>query len=271
MVEIYLDEVQGASGEAHVTQGASWTRVVTFTGLDASLFTAPTAELFQTVCDLCAMDTRIGPLGSPCPDISKPTFLERMIPEVIAPDAVRVRLVYRGFAELQIEFSSTLVPYPTNKDKDGNDMSVSYTFPDDYFNRQWRAKTDEAVVTINLGKPETTVTLRYTAIANESQTASEVVMSFIQTYMGKVNASTWESFPGDARTWLCESVRANSRDGGTTYELALTFHYREQTWDEYVVYLRPDTGTPPSDLEADVGKKTYRVRKEIDFPRLPGT
>ena len=57
-----------------------------------------------------------------------------------------------------------------------------------------------------------------------------------------------------------------------TLNFEFEFEYREETWDQVVVYIDPDTGKAPPDLEEDVGFKRIEFYPALDFNgRFPST
>jgi hypothetical protein len=90
-----------------------------------------------------------------------------------------------------------------------------------------------------------------------------------RTYVGKVNAGSWSRDPGAlARTWLCTAITGRSTDGGSTYEVNYQFQYREETWDETVVYMDTETGRPAVGITDGDGIEEYIIYQTANFNAL---
>lgn len=300
-IEVDLEKINGGSAVQHIQQGTSVTRIATVSGLATTGVT--TGSLCQAAIN--AVVTIVGDRGSACPDIPSPNFLESFSPHVIGPGVVEVRISYKGLPMLQIEFGTTLSQVETNLDIDSHVLFVQYQYPSDYINShpdlQGRAQPITQYGTIQRSIQETTWTMRYTVtadrggdippgfsegdggyipIANPSggagsggglTTATGLVMAFAQYYVGMINAGVWDSAPGAARTWLCESLRASSRDGGRSYEVSVTFHYRSDTWDFLLLFQDPFEGKTPTALIEGMGRKKVKNYKVGTLPVMPPT
>lgn len=265
---VYLDKIDGSAASGAVMAGATVTRIATVDGLPAGI-TVDAGALFDAAA--VAVLGVTGPLGSPCPNISAPTYLDNYTLDSISVGVVKIRLNYKGFPVVSVELATCLETVDTNLDNEGTVLSVEYTYPSDYFPdpRNVRGKTITQGGVAPKRISETAFILKYTVTAAGDTSASDIVLTFSQAYCGSVNISVWSSAPGGARTWICESARGISRDGGHTYELTVTFRYRSDTWDTLLVFINPDTGKPPHDLEAGTGYKKVRIQDEGVLPIMP--
>lgn len=266
-VSVYLDLLEGAAGSHHIVAGWGITRVATITGLKPVwVGQQDTGQLLQQA--LTELVKITGERGSPCPSIGVPTYLEQFIPEVVTPEVVKIRIVYKGYPAAQIEFDTCLTQVETNVDKDGNLISVQYKYPSNYVldpRKAGKTIPQGGFVTRPKGEPKYSV--RFMATSGLASVTALCAME------GYVNKSAWPvgTIPGAARTWLCSSVRAVSKDGGFSYEICMTFQYREEGWDPLVVFINPDDGKPPPDLVIGTGSKNPKVAKETTFPTFEFT
>lgn len=261
---IYIDTINAAQATQHILSGTS----VVVTAVLDSVAGITTGDLVQNaISDMIAFR---GAIGSSCPGIDAPNFLESITPEVVGAGQVKIRLSYKGFPTLQIEIGTCLSTADANKDKDDKEIFVEFTYPKKYLEDPRKAgKKIQQGGFIQRAVQETTFQLKYLVTGGGGSTASSLVLNFAQTYVGMVNKDPWGSAPGAARTWLCESVRGISRDGGLSYEVTVTFHYRKKTWDFLVVFINPDTGKPPKGLKKDSGYKLVRGYDEGTLPVMP--
>lgn len=274
----YIDIINGGTATDHIVAGTTVSVIAVYDFVAGT----DTATVLQN-CFTDIYSTRA--LGSSCPGISAPNYLESVTPETIGASQVRMRLNYKGLPALQIEIGTCLTQADSNTDKDGNVIFVTYNYPAGYTQNPQNAGVQiKQGGMISKQIQETTFSLKYivgalgTPMTSGYQTASAVVLNFAQTYVGTVNMSVWGSAPGGARCWLCESVRGVSHNGGLTYEVTTTFHYRKGYdssgaggWDFLLIFINPDDGKPPSDLVKDVGYKHVRGYTEGTLPVMPPT
>jgi len=266
---VAIDIIDGGTSSQHVVQGRKVTRIAKVYGLVAPLGGTQQDLLNAAVQQVQAIT---GPLGSQCPgEPNGSTYLEEFIPELLSTDVVQVRIVYKGYPQIQIEFNGSLSTVQANLDANGDPITVEYTYPSDYvLNERLRGQTIEQGVMVSRVIPEFTMSFKFTTVGSgPAGTGADYVLNFCLSYLGCVNFGVWGSAPGAARTWLCENVRAISRDGGTTYEWTVVFHYRDSNWDTLVAFINPDDGKPPSDLLYAVGYKYIQTYETANFPPMP--
>lgn len=160
--------------------------------------------------------------------------------------------------------SATLGQTETTKDIDDNDISLSYTYPSDYkYNDQKKSTTETVVARVPKLIPQktTTLTKKVTSI-----TASDIDTEW-NTYGGKVNSATW--LGGSARTWLYAGIEAVPNEDSSEWDVSCTFQYRRDGWDETAVFIDPNTGQAPEDVDDSVNQpnamKVAKVLEEADF------
>jgi hypothetical protein len=189
-----------------------------------------------------------------------------------------VEIIYtwdKRFPEIQYETGSTVINDQTNLDKDGNIITVSYTYPDDYkYNPELASKEFTTSVLVDKLVPETTLT-----ITRQEQITGKQLTTKSLTYAGTVNESSWELAGTGPRTWICSGITGISQDNGATYTVRYSFVYRpeksiknpdtgaitpRQGWDREVVFVDPQTNEPPSDALPDV----FKIYPETNFNSL---
>jgi len=164
------------------------------------------------------------------------------------------------FIEGQIagEIRANVQQITTNKDNEGNTVSVQYAYPSDY-------KHDDGVQgeTVTQGGemqvyvPQQTLTIPFISSMNPN--------SIMFDLCGSVNSTTWCG--GVARTWMCTAVAWKPHgisSGVPTWFFNLEFQYNKDTWDPWAVFIDPYTGKPPPDLTTD-GKKQVEWHPAKDF------
>jgi hypothetical protein len=180
-------------------------------------------------------------------------YLEEVNPEAVDQDKVTFELLYKPpdanesvgeEAESVIEVGASVIQVETNKNAAGNVMSVQYG-----------GSTQGGLVSKFV--PQTTISVTRREFGSPGSKA--------RNYVGKVNSSGWSLDPGaQARTWLCTSINGRSIGGGG-YEVNYQFQYRDETWDETIVYMDPETGRPPNDVSDEEGINTYIVYQTTNF------
>lgn len=262
MAVVELDILEGTAASHKLNEGWTITRVATVTELNPN-GSMDTAQLLQAA--EAAVVALTGPRGSPCPNLSVLTYLDQFLPEMISHQAVKMRIVYKGYPLPQFEFEASLNQVEANLDVNQVPIVVSYTYPDDYALDPRKSglkvfqgglvqvPTPEASFTIHFIIVPTfrlNVTIRGTHYVSNGTWTSTDIFSAIALYEGTTNrlAYSFGKITGDSHQWLVTRVRGISRDGGLTYEASITYQYREQRWDPLVVYINPDDGKPPSDL-----------------------
>lgn len=254
-ITLCFDQTKGCRGEFQAV-GSRIERRVTVTGLTgdgpARILAAVTHDQMPIVgtsyyaaCDPNELpeNVNVGALQR--------TILRSIIADAVAPDTVVCTLVYE-VPSVRVAPNSTLIEVgtrqvqrTTNKDAEGNTITVEYN-------------GDVRSVLISTTGTESYLICRRTEDTDPS-TKSE-------NYTDHTNSDTFRGRPPG--TWICNSITGVSQDGGNTYEVTYEFTYRATGWQENVVYIDSETGTPPADLVEGVGDKMVTVKRAIPFAAL---
>lgn len=266
---VEVDILEGTAASHDLVSGWEITRIAIVTGLSASATSPAKIAAAET-----AVIAVTGDRGAVCPTIAVPTYLVRFVHELVGDGTTdKVKILYKGYPRAVYEFDGSLNQVETNLDSNGDPIEVSYTYPANYpLDEQKRniLVTQGGFITRAVPEPIFTVRWVQTAIVVEEEpwTATDAMTQLKLDYEGKVNDAEYSigRLTGSARTWLIEKISGTTRDGGLTYEAAMTFHYRGNTWDTQVTFINPDDGLPPADLIANTGYKIYSAYPTATFP-----
>ena len=291
MATVEIDLLEGVASSHDIISGWDVTRVAIVTGLNAG-GTLDSAGLLQAAENAVAKMT--GPRGTnygtspsgawvtgsdtPPSDwvtgqFPVGTYIKSFKVDPIGATAAKVKIIYHGYPLPRFEFDSSINEVPTNKDVNGNVVTLSYTYPNPYPLNPARA--GRTLTTGWLGSrpvPESLWTVKYVItdgiLNGMNATATNILTYYKHLLEGKINSSAYPvgNIPGARHCVLCEKVHGTSSDGGASYETSFVFHYRPTGWDRYVVIIDSDTGNPPSDLVEGTGSKTVQVYPETAFP-----
>ena len=166
---------------------------------------------------------------------------------------VQIDLFYKWLPPAAIVGSSAsgTVSAKTTKDKDGNDMTL--TFDGETYTLESKKPTPTNSITIevyNVAKP----------------------LAFTSLYVGKVNSEFWNG--GASRTWFCsgveyEKITAKNRSERQDAVRHYIFHFdwRSDQWDEEQAFFDSSIGRIPDGLTASARKK-FKVLEEAAFRNL---
>lgn len=276
-ITVDLDVINGTTASHHIQNGWAITRQAVVRGLADHPSGTNTGKLLAEA--EAALVAEVGDRGDPCPDIPVETYLEQFVPEVISPNEVRFRLIYKGYPRPTYELDTSLAQVESNLDASGNLIVLSYVYPSGYLLDPRKAgQYFEQGGMISRPIPEMSFTVKFIITGGTwggiPLNATETATLFAQ-FTGKVNSEDYTIgvVVGTPRQWMVTRVRGVSKDGGVSYEMAMTFQYRKQTWDQLVVYINPDDGKPPPDLleaggssSAPPGYKMVAVPEEDVLP-----
>lgn len=257
-MSVRVDVLDGASGRRyygrHGQKMWEYTRVAIVDGITG---VSGEDDLITQAVD--AVIAEVGDLGASFPGRSY-CYIREFQPEPESTECVKVRIIYRdGQVDLNtIEVGASVAQVETNKDKDGNPITLSYTYPANYTTNPNRAGT-----TCVQGGLYTKFVPETTLVVERLEVGSPLTNA--QLYVGKVNSDTFAGLA--ARKWLCTSIIGKSDDAGFSYSVTYTFQAREDTWDQNLIYINPDDGKPPDDLTAS-GDKTIEPYFGEDFNDL---
>lgn len=211
-------------------------------------------------------------------------FLKSFSHEVISPNCVKSRIIYRGYPILVYDFDASLNQRESNIDVKKNVISVSYTYPADYGSDGNGGDTQKAGKRFVQGKFsqrdefEAAFTVHFLVVAGNltvharGQTLTLTndnatnLMTAIGAYNGCCNDDVYTIgvITGTKHQWQIR-VRGVSHDQGLTYEASMSFLYRPSGWDKTETFINPDTGGPPPDLIISTKKVT-----DSDWPEYAG-
>lgn len=193
--------------------------------------------------------------------------LEERRPRVLDPTVVQVILVYRlasggiqdepppGFAAA-IRGGTALEQETTQVDRDGNQITVPWTFPGTGQTRQFPGEVQAL-------RPRD-----YLSFTNTVQSASPGTIG--RQYAGTVNDDVWNALP--AGGWLCQDVQFELIDRSTsppTWRMVYSFRANAKGWQPDVVFIDPNTGKPPSGISVGNGiVADVPIYDEEDFSAL---
>jgi len=196
-------------------------------------------------------------------------------PTVIDKDRVRVELVYENCVDLEQDLDDPFTGYAlgevrcniqqksSNLDLDGDQVTVSHTYPDDDPNHPDETLTQGGE--FQYYEPQRTIHIR-------GIKATRTPWLLANSIVGKVNKRFWA---GEyARAWLCTacSWKPASVSGGVVrHFMDFEFQHDPDTWDPTVVFIDDVTGKPPAGLVENIGYKTVTKMPEIDFDRILGS
>lgn len=210
-------------------------------------------------------------------DDTHPTFVNsycrEIIPIAITGEEVRIQYIYRPneYDDISYSLGATGVQEETNQDVDGNDIILKYTWPQDYPEQERAGIEEETGALVSILQPETRLTVHrheYYDLDNITPITGTILTTRATAYVGTVNQAAWTLRSLDAsRTWLCTAITAESSNNGASYDVTYEFSYRIDTWDSTVVFIDPNTGKPPKDLDSD-SKKTVQMYPETNFNTL---
>lgn len=156
-----------------------------------------------------------------------------------------------------VEVGASLSEQTTQRDADGNPITVSYTFPSTYADKQLAGQTFTQGGDVRIQLPIT--------VLRETRRETQDPRVKSREFMQRVNK--FPVFSGAARTYLCSRINGRTTDGGKSYEVGYEFLYNPLGWDATVVFRDPKTNLPIAAPTADA-VKSVRIYSEIDFSRL---
>jgi hypothetical protein len=255
----YEDLVEGNSGSLISRKGWTFTRLYKVSGLDGDGYNRVKQAVEQP---------EIPGLGDPHPSVNT-VIVQRIDCVSNSHDVVELAVKYAApdytipsKDEVVVNVGTTLSQTETNLDAFGNIMFTAYTYPDEYKETPgWENNYIPHGALINKLIPQSTLEM------TRQENDSPLVLSSI--YTGKINSQVFQG--GNPGTWMCMNISGNSLDGGDTYTVTYSFQFREDNWNQDVVFISSDTGEPPIfDTPENIasGMKTYQIYTAIDFNQL---
>lgn len=156
-----------------------------------------------------------------------------------------------------IEVRGSLRQVERSKDANGDPYQLQFTWPADakgvYPNGQPKADTTQRVSgVLRVFEPEVT-------LVGEVSKATNTPGTIVKSYLGKVNATTWQG--EEPRTWLCSEATArplNLTQNPQLWSFFFGFSLDESTWDSQttLVFIDPETNQPPDGIAEGNGLLT---------------
>ncbi len=252
---VTVDILAGSSARRYYSRNGAvvmgFTRVALVSGVQDSM----DSDEDEFVAAVNALIAVVGDVGTGEHPTYPGAWIQDFQEEPESTDAIRIRIVYKERDDsIQIQGGTSLSQVETNTDINGLPIGLSYQYPADYeLDTTKRGRTVKQGGMVSVLRPDTTRV--YTRI--------EVVDPLLvaATYTGKVNSATF--LGGAPGHWLCMDINYSSNDGGITWEVKYTFQYKLEGWDPTVMFINPDDGRPPEDLEDYEGS-----RDSDDFPGM---
>ena len=201
-------------------------------------------------------------------DVNNPSGLSGVWLRSISASAERdttdvVNLLYTfasspGYVTV-VETGANLNQVETNKDKDGNAITLKYTYGDEYPDQSLQGTTIEKGVLLSKLVPEKTLRISTRELFDPND--------FAEFYVGKLNDKIWRG--GDIKTWLCTAITGTSEKNTGYHQNRYEFQYRTDGWKEDITFIDPETGAPVPDAEANKGQKIVELYCTATFDDLP--
>jgi hypothetical protein len=237
-----IEDLLDGHGARLTTDGYEFDRIAIVTGL--------TGDGHSRVCN-AINDAGMPDIGDAHPAVA--TCLLRSIEFMeMGLDMVKLRLHYAqkdptsqsGFTDDSIQSGASVIQEQTNKDINGEEIVLNYTYPATY----QRSPHEEEIGEETEAPPQNPfvgkLVPQYTKSIQKLRDYDPD--SEAMTYVGKINSSTWKS--GAAKTWMCTGIVGDSVDGGENYRVTYSFQYNPRTWVGEVVFIRDD-GKAPTDRD----------------------
>ena len=165
------------------------------------------------------------------------------------------------------EVRCTIQQKSTNRDSEGEQVTVQHTYPADDPNHP-----GELIIQggeFQYYEAQRSVFIRGIKITKQPWLIANSIT-------GRVNSIVWSG--ADPRYWMCTACSWRPAWSGSSarlsnnnrYYMDFEFQYNEDTWDSPVVFTDDVTGKPPPDLIADVGYKTIEKLRDADFEDIIG-
>jgi hypothetical protein len=154
--------------------------------------------------------------------------------------------------------STSIVQKTTNKDANGNLITVSHTWPDDDPNYPGETHTQTGEINVYLAQKTLTVSGFRTTVEP---------WVFNKRLVGFVNNGNF--YGESSRSWMCTEVGFD-KVSETVYDMSFQFQHNSDGWDPTAVFIDQRTGQPPADLVDGVGIKTVRYQGVVDFEKELG-
>jgi len=268
MAIVREDILKGTGGSKDIHGWRTIKRIVIVDGLGEASDPGGWVAIMDEAFDAAGIS-----VGDAHPDIST-IYLQDAEVEALDKHQVKLTLTYArldfrfisGFEDGAVEVGASVIARETNKDKNGTEMFLSYSYPKGYQRSPHDTPLTEASEADVQGHMATVMWPQVVWTVNQVETISKAdLKTKAKTYVGKVNSGVWDGCA--AGTVLCMRIQGRSTDGGVHFNVQYEYEYRAETWDHIALYIR-DNGKPPPETDAN-SLKTYRLQSEADFSSLP--
>jgi hypothetical protein len=204
----------------------------------------------------------------------KNCVLQKVECAVLGTDVVQLRCFYRRDDEYKgIEVDASIGYVETNKDRNGDDMILTYTYQiDEKIHADGEPLTEEYEDSYGYIANKAVPLLSYRISGTYATSNPD---SWAVNYVGKVNSSTWRG--KNARTWLCTRVKMVSRgsmhgqtgfddDTYNIYAVSAEWKYKPQGWDDTQIFIKAN-GKPVAEPDSNA-KKTFEINEETGMSAL---
>jgi len=158
------------------------------------------------------------------------------------------------------EMRANIQQRTTNLNADGNQITVSHTWPDT--DDDWPGETVTQSGEISIYEAQKTFTIEGIKMTSRP-------VGIANRIVGKVNASWWAN--GAPRTWMCTACNWKPYDIDTARcYMTFEFQHNVDSWDPDVYFIDSRTGNPPADLVEDVGYKKIEYHDSVSFDAIIG-
>lgn len=164
----------------------------------------------------------------------------------------------------QFSMAGSLAAGKTTRDRDGNQIQLTYTYPDppNYKDPLYAGQTNTQTQEVEIDEP--TLLLRWSRYNTFS-----VAFANTQAALGNLNETSFVGFP--AESVLC--TRAEIEQAGQRWREIYEFQWKQgaQDWKVYTIFRQEDDNRPvqnPDAVPTDVAEKLVDVYKLYDFNLL---
>lgn len=196
-------------------------------------------------------------------------------PKLVDEGTVDVDLVYEHglnegqnidsppFASLLVgEVQATINQTTSNTDGDGNQVTLTHTYPED--DPDFAGLTKTQVGEFQYFEPQ--ITLKYQGLKR-----TDFPWLVSQAIVGAVNRTPWAG--GEAYTWMCTSCSWKPFDRKTPgrYQFSFEFQNNPDKWNPTVIFVDPRDNKPVVGASVEDGSiKEVRKHREVDFEQIIG-
>ena len=259
MATVHSDWLGGTNGiteESGVVTSA--TRTMLVTGLSST-----DTAIYNEAPTYCGVD-----IGDAYPGNSNLVCKTRDVSIFGSSDNRKARVVlgYASLAEDETQFifhcTSSVSQETTNSDAKGNAISLSYTYPSDYWNTELAGTVGTQLAQMEVLLPERN--LHATGVI-QCADPDAVVKSWI----GFVNSTPWKG--EQANKWICIACNYDHFSLSASppkYKFTFEFQCKRRGFTQLVYFRRADDGEIPADVVYGAGYKRVIVQGYRDYTEL---